>query len=149
MFHPVSGSNSQKYQIMHCFIFLLWPWRAVAWCWISVPRPGTEPGLQWWRYWILTTKPPGNFLCIFLFLVLYFQFAFHKEVCSNIFNAWKSYPVIFFWSKSTYMTLNFKKIFRSSHRGTVEINPTRNHEVAGSIPGLAQARDEELLWAEV
>ena len=27
---------------------------------------------------------------------------------------------------------------RSSHRGTAEMNPTRNREVAGSIPGLAQ-----------
>ena len=27
---------------------------------------------------------------------------------------------------------------RSSHRGTVETNPARNHEVAGLIPGLAQ-----------
>ena len=27
---------------------------------------------------------------------------------------------------------------RSSHRGTAETNLTRNHEVAGSIPGLAQ-----------
>ena len=27
---------------------------------------------------------------------------------------------------------------RSSHRGTVETNLTRNHEVAGSTPGLAQ-----------
>ena len=27
---------------------------------------------------------------------------------------------------------------RSSRRGAVETNPTRNHEVAGSIPGLAQ-----------
>ena len=26
----------------------------------------------------------------------------------------------------------------SSRCGTVETNPTRNHEVAGSIPGLAQ-----------
>ena len=25
---------------------------------------------------------------------------------------------------------------RSSHRGTMETNPTRNHEVVGSIPGL-------------
>ena len=25
-----------------------------------------------------------------------------------------------------------------SRRGTVETNPTRNHEVAGSIPGLSQ-----------
>ena len=27
---------------------------------------------------------------------------------------------------------------RGSHGGTVEMNLTRNHEVAGSIPGLAQ-----------
>ena len=26
----------------------------------------------------------------------------------------------------------------SSHHGAAEMNPTRNHEVAGSIPGLAQ-----------
>ena len=31
-----------------------------------------------------------------------------------------------------------KKKDRSSHFGTVEKNPTRNCEVAGSIPGLAQ-----------
>ena len=27
---------------------------------------------------------------------------------------------------------------RSSHRGPAAMDPTRNHEVAGSIPGLAQ-----------
>ena len=26
----------------------------------------------------------------------------------------------------------------SSHRGTAEMNPTRNQEVAGSIPGLSR-----------
>ena len=30
---------------------------------------------------------------------------------------------------------------RSSHHGAAEMNLTRNHEVVGSIPGLAQ-------WAE-
>jgi len=35
---------------------------------------------------------------------------------------------------------------RSSHRGAVEMNPTRNHEVASSIPGLAQwVKDPALL----
>ena len=29
-------------------------------------------------------------------------------------------------------------LLRSSRRGTAETNLTRNHEVAGSIPGLAQ-----------
>ena len=31
-----------------------------------------------------------------------------------------------------------KSFSRSSSHGTVETNPTGNHEVAGSIPGLAQ-----------
>ena len=31
-----------------------------------------------------------------------------------------------------------KKIKWSSHRGAAETNPTRNQEVSGSIPGLAQ-----------
>ena len=31
-----------------------------------------------------------------------------------------------------------KTSVRSSHRGAVEMNPTRNHEVGGSIPGLTQ-----------
>ena len=41
------------------------------------------------------------------------------------------------------------KIFylRSSHRGSLETNVTRNHEVAGSIPGLTQwVKDLVLLW---
>ena len=36
--------------------------------------------------------------------------------------------------KATY----FKSYLRSSHCGTAETNPTRNHEVAGSIPGLTE-----------
>ena len=31
-----------------------------------------------------------------------------------------------------------KRNTQSSRRGPAEMNPTRNHEVAGSIPGLAQ-----------
>ena len=34
--------------------------------------------------------------------------------------------------------ISFKDRYWSSHRGTAEMNPTRNHEVEGSIPGLAQ-----------
>ena len=34
--------------------------------------------------------------------------------------------------------LSLKKKKESSHRGAEEANPTRNHEVAGLIPGLAQ-----------
>ena len=40
--------------------------------------------------------------------------------------------------------------FWSSHCGTAEMNPTRNQEVVGSIPGLAQwVKDLVLLWAVV
>ena len=33
---------------------------------------------------------------------------------------------------------NLKTVIRSSHCGTVETHLTRNHEIAGSIPGLVQ-----------
>ena len=39
------------------------------------------------------------------------------------------------------------KLLKSSRCGAAETNPTRNHGVAGSIPGLAQwFRDLALLW---
>ena len=34
--------------------------------------------------------------------------------------------------------LSKNQTFGSSHRGSEETNPTRNHEVVGSIPGLVQ-----------
>ena len=39
------------------------------------------------------------------------------------------------WKRSIELK---KCTFWSSRRGAAEKNPTRNHEVAGSIPGLAQ-----------
>ena len=36
------------------------------------------------------------------------------------------------------MAVMYQTNIRSSRRGAVETNPTRNHEVAGLIPGLAQ-----------
>ena len=39
---------------------------------------------------------------------------------------------------------------KSSHRGAGEANPTRNHEVVGSIPDLVQwVKDPALPWAVV
>ena len=36
---------------------------------------------------------------------------------------------------------------RISHRGTAEMNPNRNHEVVGLIPGLTYwVKDPALLW---
>ena len=50
--------------------------------------------------------------------------------------------------KSSQAPLKIKH--RSSCLGTVEMNPTRNHEVMGSIPGLTQwVKDLALLWAVV
>ena len=47
--------------------------------------------------------------------------------------------------KSTF--LKKLKNFGSSLCGAVETNPTRNHEVEGSIPGLTQwVKDLVLLW---
>ena len=43
--------------------------------------------------------------------------------------------------------VEFRTMWRSSHHGAVEMNPTRNHEVLGSILGLTQwAKDLALLW---
>ena len=39
---------------------------------------------------------------------------------------------------ATCSCLQIKRRKRSSHCGAVEMNPTRNHEVEGSIPGLSQ-----------
>ena len=52
------------------------------------------------------------------------------------------------WEMKTIFKVNIlelKNMYRSSHCGTAETNPTRNYEVADSIPGLAQCvRDQAL-----
>ena len=64
---------------------------------------------------------------------------------------WRDYPRLSRWARSNHMELlkwkrrqeewireSQREKGWSSHYGAVEMNPTGNHEVAGSIPGLAQ-----------
>ena len=48
---------------------------------------------------------------------------------------WHFHPWVYIWKKQKRQ---FEKICGCSHHGVVEANPTRNHEVAGSIPALAK-----------
>ena len=43
-----------------------------------------------------------------------------------------------FWKRLIINSVIKNTIIGSSHSGTAETNPTRNHEVVGSLPGLAQ-----------
>ena len=85
-------------------------WCAVAWCKISVPRPGIEPGPDWWKYRILTTKLPGNslsecFLDAFGEVIYYF-------LCTLIENTFHHFIKITLWHYLSYALL---KSFHHTH----------------------------------
>lgn len=44
--------------LFSCLFF--WLLHTAAWSGLSVPRPGVELRLQWWKHWILTAILPGN-----------------------------------------------------------------------------------------
>ena len=51
------------------------------------------------------------------------------------------------WLEGSSFSVYENVLLGSSHCGSVVNNPTRNHEVAGWIPGLAQrVKDLALLW---
>ena len=55
-----------------------------------------------------------------------------------------------FYRFSEWYIFKLIKKLRSFRRRTAEMNPTRNHEVAGLVPGLAQwVKGPVLLWAVV
>jgi len=51
-------------------------------------------------------------------------------------------------SNSMISVLKDEIVLGSSHHGAAEMNPTRNHEVAGLIPGLAMIGYCHELWCK-
>ena len=51
---------------------------------------------------------------------------------------WKAAVFAFFFFLLNEENWKENWSFRSSHRGATEANPTRNHEIVGLMPGLAQ-----------
>ena len=84
-------------------------------------------------------------------LVLYLG----KDECKHSTACWGEAACCIFslrcWISSSVPQFTYEEtVNRSSHCGTVEMNPTRNHEVASSIPGLAQwVKDPALPWVVV
>ena len=84
-------------------------------------------------------------------VLLLFYFAL-RRIPARLEEAWQKIQIINKTGKQVWFTylnrniqskINLEKLChksqrRSSRRGAVETNPTRNHEAAGLFPGLAQ-----------
>ena len=79
---------------------------------------GMEPVSQHSQDATYPIVPQGELQVLSSFLLVYMSVLVLVSHCFDYYSSFRS--------------------FGSSHCGTVETNPTRNHEVAGSIPGLAQ-----------
>lgn len=53
------GENWHLYNVRLSFFF--WLLHAEAWYGISVAIPGFDPSLRWWKGWVPTIRPPGNY----------------------------------------------------------------------------------------
>ena len=63
---------------------------------------------------------------------------FGDSKCKLFYLEWISSKVLLYSTGNYIQSLGLEHDGRSSRRGAAEMNLTGNHEVAGSIPGLAQ-----------
>lgn len=64
--------------LWHCSFF--GPQQAATWCGSSVPRPAIDPGTQTWKCCVLTTRPPGKWIPVALFLSTFGRKLSCKEI---------------------------------------------------------------------
>ena len=123
----------------------LWKWRADEW----LPGMEREGGnqLQWWHrgsgFWVVLCSKPE------LSGTMNYGFTSCQEKLGkgHTGSLWILPPAS---TMSPLHKFNLKLHETSSCHGSVETNLTKNHEVEGSIPGLAQwVKDPVLLWAIV